>query len=114
MSVFFSLFSYFACVKPYYKKFIKFLYVLAEYESLPADVKPEIRRASIIKLDEAVAELVADDEMERLAEIAERTFVQRRPPRRQSVPVQSRKRQSTVMHKMHSFEPSSLVYKKDL
>ena len=73
-------------MKPYYKKFIKFLYVSAEYESLPADVKPEIRRASIIKLDEAVAELVADDEMERLAEIAERTFVQRRPSRRQSVP----------------------------
>ena len=73
-------------MKPYYKKFIKFLYVSAEYESLPADVKPEVRRASVIKLDEAVAELVADDEIERLAEIVERTFVQRKPSRRQSVP----------------------------
>ena len=114
MSVLFSLFSYFVCLKPYYKKFIKFLYLSAEYESLPADAKPEVRRASVIDLDEAVAELVADDDMERLAEIVERTFVQRRPPRRQSVPVQSRKRQSLVMHRMHSFEPSSLVYKKDL
>jgi len=114
MSVFFSLFSYFACVKPYYKKFLKFLYVSAEYESLPADVKPEVRRASVIKLDEAVAELVADDEMERLAEIVESTFVQRRPSRRQSVPVQSRKRQSLVMHRMHSYQHSSLVDKKDL
>jgi len=114
MSGLFSLFSYFVCLKPYYKKFIKFLYVSAEYESLPADAKPEARRASVIKLDAAVAELVADDEMERFAEIVECTFVKSRPSRRQSLPVQSRKRQSLVMHRMHSYQHSSLVDKKDL
>ena len=63
LSFCFTMFSYLCCVKPYYKKWRKFLYVSAEYEKIPEDATPEIRRASVVKLDEAVAELLAQDDM---------------------------------------------------
>ena len=53
----FSFFSWECCVKPYYKKFTKFLHVSAEYEH----ATPERKRLSLVLLDDAVAELLAND-----------------------------------------------------
>ena len=108
LSSLFTLFSYACCIKPYYKKWIKFLNVSAEYEHLGEDATPEMRRVSIIKLDDAVAELLAGDGMSELVDMVEPMFVKRRPSRRQSVPVQTRKRRSLVMlqHSKKSFGAS--------
>ena len=87
----------------------------AEYEHLGEDATPEMRRVSIIKLDDAVAELLAGDGMSELVDIVEPMFVKRRPSRRQSVPVQTRKRRSLVMlqHSKKSFGASE-AFMKDL
>eukprot|EP00577_Skeletonema_sp_RCC1716_P023057 CAMPEP_0113376682 /NCGR_PEP_ID=MMETSP0013_2-20120614/2758_1 /TAXON_ID=2843 ORGANISM="Skeletonema costatum, Strain 1716" /NCGR_SAMPLE_ID=MMETSP0013_2 /ASSEMBLY_ACC=CAM_ASM_000158 /LENGTH=134 /DNA_ID=CAMNT_0000258777 /DNA_START=836 /DNA_END=1237 /DNA_ORIENTATION=+ /assembly_acc=CAM_ASM_000158 len=57
LSLLFSLFNYALCLKPFYKKFVKFLHVSAEYESLPADASADRRRSSVMQLDLARAEL---------------------------------------------------------
>jgi len=113
LSSLFTLFSYACCIKPYYKKWIKFLNVSAEYESLAEDATPEMRRVSIVKLDDAVAELLAGDGISELVDIVEPIFVKRRPSRRQSVPVQTRKRRSLVMLQ-HSKSMGATAFKKDL
>jgi hypothetical protein len=83
ISIGFSGFSYVCCVKPFYKKFVKFLHVSAEYESLPPDASPDRRRSSVMQLDLARAELL-EAEL-----IAFESMFQRREEvtRRQSVPV---------------------------
>ena len=112
LSSLFTLFSYACCIKPYYKKWIKFLNVSAEYEHLGEDATPEMRRVSIIKLDDAVAELLAGDGMSELVDMVEPMFVKRRPSRRQSVPVQTRKRRSLVM--LQHSKSFGCAFKKDL
>lgn len=97
LSVGFTLFSYFLMVKPYCTKFIKFWHVSAEYETLPPDATPADRRASVIKLDIAAVDLLEGDALADLADIVGPIFLKRRPSRRQSVPVQSRKRRSLLM-----------------
>lgn len=82
ISIGFTAFSYLCCVKPFYKKFIKFLNVSAEYEALPADASPDKRRSSVIQLNLAVAELL-DAEVQPV----ELLFQRREVSRRQSVPV---------------------------
>jgi hypothetical protein len=83
ISIAFSGFSYVCCVQPFYKKFVKFLHVSAEYEALPPDASTDHRRSSINQLDRARAELLE-------AELADfESIFQRREEvtRRQSVPV---------------------------
>ncbi len=82
ISIAFTGFSYVCCVKPFYKKFVKFLHVSAEYEALPADASADRRRSSVIQLDLARAELLE-------AELADfqSLFEKRQVSRRQSVPV---------------------------
>jgi len=82
LSLLFSLFNYALCLKPFYKKFVKFLHVSAEYESLPADASADRRRSSVMQLDLARAELIE-------AELADfqSLFQKREVTRRQSVPV---------------------------
>jgi len=82
ISIGFTAFSYLCCVKPFYKKFVKFLNVSAEYEALPADASPDKRRSSVIQLNLAVAELL-DAEVQPV----ELLFQRREVSRRQSVPV---------------------------
>ena len=103
VSLAFSIFSYLCCVKPFYKSFVKFLHVSAVHDTLPTDVTPEKRRASVVKLDQAVAELLDGDGMMELADIVESLFVKRRTSRRQSMPMLSRKRRSLVMLHSKSF-----------
>ena len=86
----FSLFSWECCVKPYYLKFVKFVNVSAEYER----ATPERKRMSLGVLDDAVAELMANDGMDELARKTERIFEKRKPDRRRSVPM--RKRNSLI------------------
>jgi hypothetical protein len=82
LSLGFSLFNYALCLKPFYKKFVKFLHVSAEYESLPADASADRRRSSVMQLDLARAKLLE-------AELADfqSLFQKREVTRRQSVPV---------------------------
>lgn len=57
MLALFSLFNMFACVIPAYKRFVKFMKKLNEYESLPTDAEPTRRRTTIHQLQIAAAEL---------------------------------------------------------
>lgn len=91
LSAVFSFFSWECCVKPYYKKFTKFLHVSAEYEH----ATPDRKRLSLVLLDDAVAELLANDGMDELARKAERLFEKRKPDRRRSM-MTMRKRNSLV------------------
>lgn len=94
----FSGFSYLFCVEPFYKKFIKFLHVSAEYEALPPDASPDTRRSSAIQLDIARAELLE-------AEVVdwESLFQRREMTRRQSVPALRGRRGSLfVLQVQHS------------
>lgn len=97
LSIAFTAFSYLCVVKPFYKKFLKFLHVSAEYETLPLDVTPDKRRSSVIQLDKAVGELLADDEMKEIADFLAPIFIKRKVSRRQSVPVSNRRRRSLLM-----------------
>ena len=80
----FTLFNYVLCVKPFYRKFVKFLHVSAEYEALPPDASADTRRSSVIQLD-----LARMDLLEAEAELADLQFLfqKREVSRRQSVPV---------------------------
>lgn len=75
--------------------------------ALPPDATPEKRRASVIKLDEAVADLLDSDGVTELATI----FENRTPSRRHSMTVQSRKRRSLLIPKRKS---EIIPSKKDL
>lgn len=107
LSIGFSVFNFLVCVKPFYKKFIKFLHVSAEYEKLPLDAAPELRRASTVNLQLAVAELLEDNETRELTHVIESIFTSRRVPRRHTLniatptprPVIGRKRHSLMMAK---------------
>ena len=110
----FTMFSYACCIKPYYKKWKKFLNVSAEHEQLSEDASPAMKRASVLKLDDAVAELLSSDGgMSELVEFVEPIFVKRRTSRRQSMPVPARKRGSLVMLQ-HSKSFGGDAIKKDL
>lgn len=115
LSVAFFLFSFLCCVKPFYKKFVKFLHVSTEYETLPSDITPEKRRASIVKLDDAVAELLDGGEMIELADLVAPLFVKRKTSRRQSAPViNMRKMAFTVTLHSKSFGGEASEKSKDL
>lgn len=107
LSIAFTLFSFICCIKPFYRKFMKFLNVSAEYQTLPENVSSHTRRASAIKLDESVAELLAGDGVTELADIVEPIFMKRKPSRRQSVPVHRRERRSLIMLASNSFYETS-------
>lgn len=110
----FTMFSYACCIKPYYKKWKKFLNVSAEHEQLSEDASPAMKRESVLKLDEAVADLLAGDGgMSELVELVEPIFIKRRTSRRQSMPLPSRKRGSLVMLQ-HSKSFGGDAIKKDL
>jgi hypothetical protein len=101
------VFNFLVCVQPFYKKFIKFLHVSAEYEKLPLNAAPELRRASTVNLQRAVAELLEDNEARELTHVIESIFTSRRVSRRHTVnmakstprPVIGRKRHSLMMAK---------------
>lgn len=112
LSALFTMFNIVVCIKPYYIKLQKFWRVSAEYATLPENATPESRRRSVARLDAAVAELLAGDEMRDLADRVESIFVTRRPDRRRSMPVQSRKRMSLIFAHSQSFGPEA--FKKDL
>lgn len=88
--------------------------VSAEYESLPPNASSERRRSSVIALDRAVADLAANDGLAQLTDIIEPIFVKRKPSRRQSVPVQSRRRYSLTLLRSKSFGGDALGKKKEL
>ena len=114
LSMLFTMFSYACCIKPYYKKWKKFLNVSAEHEQLAEDASPAMKRASVLKLDDAVAELLSSDGgMSELVEFVEPIFVKRRTSRRQSMPILARKRGSLVMLQ-HSKSFGGDAIKKDL
>ncbi|KAL7553339.1 hypothetical protein ACHAWF_016614 [Thalassiosira exigua] len=105
LSSMFTVFNYLCCIKPFYRKFVKFLAVSGEYKALPPDASNEKRRRSVIDLDEAVAEMLEGDGLTELAGKLESVFVKRTVSRRQSVqgPVQSRRRRSLISIRATSF-----------
>ena len=97
LSIGFTAFSWFVCVKPFYKKFLKFMHASAEYETLHSDATVEERRHSVINLQQAMGDLMAEDEMREIASILKIVFVERKVSRRQTMQPVSRRRRSLVM-----------------
>ena len=82
ISLAFTGFSFVCCVQPFYRKFMKFLYVSAVYESLPSDATLDRRRSSAIQLDAARTALLETETTN-----FQSLFQGRSVMRRQSVPV---------------------------
>ena len=57
----FTVFSAVFIVIPTHKRFMKFISVSAEYESLPSDAPIETRRQSIMNLQDAIDELLMEE-----------------------------------------------------
>jgi hypothetical protein len=87
LSIGFTAFSVLACVKPLFKKFIKFLHVSAEYEAIERDLDAsvEMRRASMYNLEQAVADLLEYNETTELTDFVESMFATRQVSRRHTV-----------------------------
>ncbi|KAL7533505.1 hypothetical protein ACHAXR_005271 [Thalassiosira sp. AJA248-18] len=58
----FSFFNGVFCVIPMYKRFKKFLHMSAEFESLPPDVSEKKKMQSVMSLEEAVGDLLQNEE----------------------------------------------------
>jgi hypothetical protein len=57
-SITFSMFNCTYCITPFAKRFFKFVNVSHQYEKLPADADPKQRRASMVCLQEAAANVM--------------------------------------------------------
>lgn len=85
VGLFFSLFNWFFCIGPFYKRFRKFMRVSREYTSLSATASPSHRRSSMIALESAAAELnstITND----VAADASALFTERKISRRVTMP----------------------------
>eukprot|EP00804_Cyclotella_cryptica_P013529 CCRYP_017245-RA/>CCRYP_017245-RA protein AED:0.44 eAED:0.44 QI:148/1/1/1/1/1/2/114/434 len=102
LSIGFSMFSFLVCVKPFYKKFIKLLHVSEEYEKLPLDAAIELRRASTVNLELAVAELLEENETRDLSHVMESIFASRQVSRRHTVSIAKSVPQQVIGRKRHS------------
>ena len=93
----FTLFSYFLCIEPFYKRLVKFMKLSSEYNRLPSDASPSQRRSSVINLQNAATELVATNEPLLAVEVAaffEHLSATRKPSgRRESMPTSVLQRQ---------------------
>ena len=80
ISAIFSLFNYAFCIEPFYKRFVKFMKVSAEFRKLPTDAPARDRRASVINLEAAAAAVLkrANLEEELLADLFQDRKVHRR------------------------------------
>ncbi|KAL7471011.1 hypothetical protein ACHAXS_013526 [Conticribra weissflogii] len=96
-SLAFSLFSFLVCVKPFYKKLVKFHHASVEFESLPADATTSTRRSSVMKLEKAMADLLEEDEMKEVTDFVDRVFSNRNVSRRQTLQPMNRRRQSLMV-----------------
>ena len=84
ISALFSLFNYSFCIEPYYKRFVKFMRVSAEYKSLPADAPARDRRASVVNLEAAAAAVLKRGHIEE--ELVASLFEDRKVNRRATLP----------------------------
>ena len=76
-TILFSVFNWFFCIDPFYKRFVKFMKVSADYTKLPATADAQTRRASLISLQEAAHNvMVGSDEMTTaLVDVLRRNYV---------------------------------------
>lgn len=84
ISALFSLFNYGFCIEPFYKRFVKFMKVSAEYKKLPADAPARDRRASVINLEAAAAAVLKRNNIEE--ELIASLFEDRKVNRRATLP----------------------------
>ena len=78
------MFNYAFCIEPYYKRFTKFVKVSAEYKKLPADAPARDRRASVINLEAAAADIIKRGNIEE--ELVASLFEDRKVNRRATLP----------------------------
>lgn len=73
----FSLFNWMFCIEPFYKRFVKFMNISAEYNKLPPTADARTRRASLVSLQEAASNLMVnqDDINATLADLLSRNYV---------------------------------------
>jgi hypothetical protein len=73
----FSIFNWVFCIEPFYKRFVKFINLSAEYQKLPASADAKTRRASLVSLQEAAANLMVnqDDMSATIADLLQRNYV---------------------------------------
>lgn len=98
ISLIFSLFNWAFCIEPFWKRFIKFMKVSAEYEKLPPDCPAKDRRASVIILEAAAADILTQRHLEE--EFVMSLFPERKVDRRATMPPslnRGRRRSSLAM-----------------
>lgn len=98
----FSLFNIFAIVIPTFQRLTKFMKKLNEYESLPADAPETTRRASVLDLQIAAADVTAIETSfdETMIHLARFGFEDRRVERRQTFNSSALSRSATLARRM--------------
>ena len=98
ISIVFSFFNWGFCIEPFYKRFVKFIKVSAEYKKLAPDAAPRDRRASVMNLEKAAADIFAHQHLDE--EFVASIFPQRKVDRRVTMPPRpmgARKKQRASM-----------------
>lgn len=84
ISLAFSVFNYFFCIEPFYKRFTKFLKVSEEYKKLPEDADARTRRSSILVLQRAAGHVIVHRQIEE--ELLSLVTTDRKADRRGTLP----------------------------
>lgn len=90
MILIFSLFNWAFCIEPYYKRFMKFVKVSAEYKALPEDASAQKRRSSVLELEKAAADVFGHHQLDQ--ELAAMFVTNRKVSRRSTMPSSMRER----------------------
>lgn len=80
----FTAFNYLLCIEPYYKRFMKFQRLSAEYQSLPEDAPVQKRRSSILTLEMAAGDIFGHHQLDE--ELAAMFVTNRKVSRRSTMP----------------------------
>jgi len=87
MSLLFSAFNWVGVIEPFYKRFVKFMKISAEFKALPDTSDAKTRRISIINLEAAASDVLSNQRLEE--ELINSLFAKRNVDRRQTLPPSS-------------------------
>jgi hypothetical protein len=115
LALLFSGFNWVFCIKPFYARFVKFIRLSHDYEKLPPSATVQQRRASLLSLEQAAANVVHPHELQ--DELLMMLLTPRKVERRQTVPPNAKlgtarnamKRSSLVMLRSSAGDISNLL-----
>ncbi|KAL3810178.1 hypothetical protein ACHAXA_001599 [Cyclostephanos tholiformis] len=111
--VLFSFFNAAFMIIPIYQRFVKFLRVSAEYDSLPPDASEKQRRQSIIQLEAAREGLLEFDLEDRIMSFLDSFNHREKVDRRQSLPPRALKSWGSSARMMRHASVPAHAWKKD-